>query len=173
MVAVWLLIACLLIYPIAMRMIAHAVQPKRLVMARLAQRICREQAVPEHEKILVQRMLADSFNAKVAIGFCFIFPVVVITAIFRPNLVRSSSDEAPHMVELDEFARLHMISMAAANPAFSAILLLEVALLGPMIASILLFSGSRSRVDVLGIRHASMRKLESWFKQTRLTNSVC
>lgn len=121
---------CLLVgYPILMRVFAQGLQSSRLRMLEIGKELLAHQAVPEEHKNLINSMLDDAYNPAIMILISMVMPYYIIKNISHrthsPPPIEDKDAQRLH----GEFCRRFVTAIAAANPAFTLVAALEMALL--------------------------------------------
>jgi len=125
-------VAIAILYPIAMRLIAEAIQPMRLRMADLGVEVLQTGGLNEVQKKLIKSMLDDAFDWRFMIFAALCVPIVVIRRGlgFRLNTPFDEMDRADTVESIKSIQLMHLASVAAANPLFAAVVSGEFAILG-------------------------------------------
>jgi hypothetical protein len=128
-IAILIGVAALVGYPIVMRVLAERLQPSRLRMLDVGKLLLAHASVPAEHKHIIDSMLRDAYNPTVMILVAITMPYYVILRVVGKIKAppRISDVEARQMD--DDFCRLFIVSIAAANPIFSVIVGLEIGIL--------------------------------------------
>lgn len=147
-------------YPIIMRILAILAQPKRLEMARIAKLLMESPKIDPANRKIVLIAIEDAFDPKLAIVLAFIFPAYVFLRIIRHSSIVVEKVHPSLKDDMDKFSNLHMISVAAANPLFFLIIIVESMIAGLFVFPIALVTGRRDKSDAIGTRNFAVAKSE-------------
>lgn len=115
-------------YPVLMRLLAGRLQPMRVRMLKLGDKLLNSPSTTAAQKDLVQSMIDDAFSSKFMFSASLILPVYTLArAVFRFQ-APSPFRDIPQSVatQLDQFQGYHLRATAAANPICAIILALEL-----------------------------------------------
>lgn len=149
-----ILLALVIAYPIIMRVASELAQPIRLRLATLGVETLSSDHLSTFEKHVVNSMLDDAYDPKVAVFFALAFPIFVVGSILGlisdAELDFSSTGEVRG--KLREMSRMHTIAIAAANPLFSIVIIVEAVIIGALaFPYLLLHSVLRGSVKLGGM----------------------
>lgn len=155
-----MVLVALVAYPLTMRALARRVQPERVEMAEIARNLLLEDGISLFHKRVIHSMIADAFDAKVAILMVFAFPVFALLRMLDHPSTRIATVEARFRERFDRLSQLHVISIVVANPAFSIILLIEIMIYGIVAAPFHMLRIWSDRTDLFGITNGAMIRSE-------------
>ena len=137
-------------------------------MARLANVLLRHDGLPDTTKRLVEMMTSDAFDPRIAIILVCVYPLFSIKRIIKREA--SPIDDIPDELcdSFDQFKRLQMLSLAAANPVFSVVLLLEAMILAALLTPFQIFSNNSKDLDQAKIQNFAVVKSELALRQARI-----
>ena len=153
-----LLLTLVAAYPIIVFLILRAVRPYRLRMADLGRELLQSPHLDEKEKYIVTAMLDDAFSWRVMWGGAFGFLGSMARAVKANSQTQKQIEAATTFIakpHVREFAGLHALSTAAANPIGFVVYFLQV-----LIAMIVLRSVSAGLRLALSITVASSPDLD-------------
>ena len=114
-----------IVYGLIMRRCAEAVQPSRLRMIALAERL-EEAGTSEEDHKVIQFALDHAFSAWLAIATAILLPIAFVVVLVRDRAsgVNARGEQSPMM---KDFLQLSFVSMLAANPLVALLVLFEIA----------------------------------------------
>jgi|SRR5579863_895343 len=128
-IAVVVGVAMLIGYPIFMRFLAERMQPSRLKMADVGKLLLEHPDLSQDHKKLIRSMLDDAYSP------VFMIMLTIVTPVFGPLAALGIGPSMPTINNLearelfDNFTDRYNASISAANPLFSIIAAIEMALL--------------------------------------------
>ena len=118
-------------YPVAMRVLAVRMQPTRIKMLKLGDRLLASPVLRAEQKAIIKSMLDDTFSPKflfivaLFLPFYILFRLTIRRHVSSP-LLSVPKSEAENIRALQNY---HLRSIAAANPLCAAIVCVEIVVL--------------------------------------------
>lgn len=128
-IALIVALAAIAAYPFVMRLAAARAHPMRLRMAEVGKTLLTAPRLDETRKEQVDLLLDMAFDWRVMIGLCAALPVAVVRRRFRGRPARPAPADPETEYAWNDFMSAFTRSVAAANPLFSVVFAIEIAVL--------------------------------------------
>lgn len=150
-------------YPIAMRLISHAMRRTRAQFLQLGDDLLGSRDLPEWHKRLITQTIEDAYDVWFMPCACLMFPVFSVlwmTHIRRPS-IPDIADKTTR-IKFDDYMTCHMQLCAAANPIFAVLFGVECAVLSFFLSPL---GMEKQRVGVVQATVAEMEE-KRWAHHT-------
>lgn len=115
-------------YVVLLRYLARRAHPARMRMAELGHVLLGSDAMSERLKVIVNAMLDDAYDPNFMMYAAWNMPQALLWIKRRPaDWLNDVKDQAVRH-QLDEFLSCHMKATAAANPVFTVVVAIELAI---------------------------------------------
>lgn len=161
---IYALLTAAIAYPLIMRWLAQATHPSRLEMADIGRELLVDPNLNQECRTYVSAMLSDAFSPKIMAVLVFVYPVYATLRLLNLADVPLHIENAETAKNFESISRLHTISIAAANPIFSFLLLLQVMFFAALFAPFSLLRDRTSYADPLAAKNDAMFKIEGVLK---------
>lgn len=160
MIVIGMMVGIVLTYPIFMRIVAQKMQPKRLEMARLGNLLLKREDLEDDHRHIIKMMLADAFDAKPVIMLVCVFPVFAFKGFRKHTSTPSTSIPLNIATDMKRFKTLHLVSLFAANPLFSIILLIEIMIIAAIFTPIAILAGNSDDINLTQMANSALIRSE-------------
>jgi len=141
-ITIGVIVVAIAVYPLAMRVLATKVQPTRLKMAELGNKLVKSDTITPSQRFVLGSMMRDAYDFRIAFALAIGFPVFVFGIIF--GLVNVEEHSFPDTEDFKKFNSMHSLSIATANPLCFALFVAEMMVFAPILVPLFVFRAKYS-----------------------------